>query len=128
MMSLPVSLPGPMFLLGGLCLGGLCLGVSVQGFSIGVSVWVSPLGSLCLGVSAWESLSRGSLSRGSLSREVSVQGVSVQGFSTCESLFGSLRLGVSVQGGLWRETPRIRKVGSTHPIGMLSCFRNDYVK
>ena len=37
-----------------------------------------------------------------------------------------LHLGVSVQGGLcqegiWRETPRIRKVGSMHPTGMLSC-------
>ena len=44
MMSLPVWLPGPMFLLGalrlgGLCLEGLCLGVSVRGVSVqGVSV------------------------------------------------------------------------------------------
>ena len=51
MMSLPVWLPGPMFLLGRSLSGGLC-----------------PVGSLFRG-----SLSRGSLSGGSLSRGVSVR-------------------------------------------------------
>ena len=77
MMSLPVWLPGPMFLLGvsvsavmflpgDLCPGGLCPGVSAWGFSY----WeVSIQEGLCLG---------GSLSRGSLSGEQDLSGRSIQ--------------------------------------------------
>ena len=86
MMSLPVWLPGPIFLPGSLCpeeslswgvsvLGGLCPGGSLS--------WVvSVLGGLC----------PGSLSRGALSRQVSVQG------GSCP---GGLCLGIPV-----RETPQ----------------------
>ena len=59
MMSLPVWLPGHMFLLGGLCLRGMCLrGLCPGGLC---------LGGLCPGVSIEGSLSMewGSLSRGS---------------------------------------------------------------
>ena len=105
-MSLPVWLPGPMFLPGGLCPcshvpsrgslpRGLCpeeslpRGVSVQV----VFVWESLSRGLCLGVSVWGYLSR-SLCPGGL----------------C----------------LWGP-PRIRKAGGTHPTGMLSQGTNGII-
>ena len=70
MMSLPVWLPGPMFLpRESLCLV-LCSfwGVSVQGVS--VKGGLCPRGTSVQGLSVWGSLSMGSLSRGSLSRSL----------------------------------------------------------
>ena len=86
MMSLPVWLPGPMFLLGGLCPWSHVpsLGVSVQGASV----------------------QGGSLSGGFFPGGVSVQGTSVQGVSVQGVLCprGSLSNGFSIEGGLCRET------------------------
>ena len=83
MVSLPVWLSGPMFLLGGLCLwshvpssvqgslcmGDLCPGGSVQGRSLSRGVSVQEV--TIQGVSVWGSLSkgRGSLSGGSFYRD-----------------------------------------------------------
>ena len=61
-------------------------------------------------VSVHGSLSKGSLSKGYLSRKVSAWG----------SLYG--------RGRLCRESsPGIRKAGSTHPTGMLSCLQLKYL-
>ena len=61
MMSLPVSLPGAMFLRGGSLSGTVCVqGVSVLGsVSKGVSVWGSLSGGFWPEVSVWGSLSKG---------------------------------------------------------------------
>ena len=82
MMSPPVWLPAPMFLLGDLCPGGLCAG-------------------------------------GFMSRSVSVQG----GLCPGMSLFRGLCLGGISVG----RPPGIRKAGSTHPTGMLSCLQLKYL-
>ena len=83
MISLPVWMPGPMFLLGeslslvpcsfqeDLCPGALCLGV--RGGVCLCPGGVSVQGDFCLGGSLVRGVSV-SVSRGSLSRKVSVQG------------------------------------------------------
>ena len=62
-MSLPVWLPGPMFLLGGLCPGSLPLGRSLSGGSL-CSEGLCPVGSPSRGLCPEGSLSGGSPSRG----------------------------------------------------------------
>ena len=66
MFLLVVSVPGPMFLLGGLCPGGSLSGGSLS--RRGLSRGSLSRGSLSRGFLSRGSLSRGSLSRGSLSR------------------------------------------------------------
>ena len=99
-MSLPVWLPGPMFL----AAGGLCA--------------LSHIPSSKTGLNPGGSQSRGSLSTDSLSREVSIQGVSVRA-----SLYSGMSVqGVSVKSGLNSGglcpgdfSPRFLCTGCLHP-------------
>ena len=102
-LSLPSLPPGPMFLLGGLC------------------PWAH--------VPSEGSLSRGYLSGWSLSRGFVPRGVCVQGGPCPGGLWPgesvsrrSVSRGSLSRRCLCRETPWIRKVGGTHPTGMLPCF------
>ena len=105
MMSLPIWLPGPRFLPGGLCLWSHVLG---EGSVQGVCVWRT---------SVWRSLSMG----------VSVHGVSVQG-DFCPG--GLCPEGLCPGGLLSREVsvrenpPDIQwRACSMHPTGMHSCLK-----
>ena len=105
MVSLPVWLPGPMFL----AAGGLCA--------------LSDIPSSKTGLNPGRSLSRGSLSTDSLSREAPIQGVSVRA-----SLYRGISVqGVSVKGGLNSGglcpggfSPRFLCTGCLHPERSLS--------
>ena len=76
-----ISMPGPMFLLEGLCSGGFLSGFSVRGLCPGISVWGG----------------------------VSVKRISVQG-CLCPGgcVQGSLSSGISVQGRPPRQRPPVR--------------------
>ena len=108
--------------IGGLCMVSLPVWLSGPMFLLGASLSLVPCSFFCPG----KSLYGGSLCRGLCPGEVSIQGRLCPGGDCPGSLCLGVSVqgkGVSVQGGVSIGTPpRIRKAGGTHPTGMLSCF------